>query len=155
MAADAPAPAGVESHLASCEACREELAALRQALALADAEMAGLLSAEPSPDLAACIRQAVAEHEPSPLWRFGWLWPTTAAAATLMVALAVWTGRGTSRSPEPRVALDAPVIPRDSVSPGPEGPAESVIPRVVPRRHPRDLWFVVLLDSRESPGGKP
>ena len=38
VAAGAPAPAGVESHLAACEACREELAALRRAVALADTE---------------------------------------------------------------------------------------------------------------------
>ncbi len=42
VAAGAPAPAGVEAHLASCEACRAELTALRQALAVADDEMAGL-----------------------------------------------------------------------------------------------------------------
>ena len=40
-------------------------------------------------------------------WRFGWLWPATAAAATLLVALAVLLGRGTPSAPEPRVAVDA------------------------------------------------
>ena len=142
VAAGAPAPAGVESHLAACEACREELAGLRRALALADAELTGMLSAEPSPELAARIRQAVAEPAPSPGWRFGWLWPATAAAATLLVALAVWQARGPS--PLPRVALapglshpaPSPVIPRDSVSPGPEGSAESVVPRVASRPAP-------------------
>ncbi len=125
VAAGAPAPADVEAHLASCEACRAELAALRRALAVADAEMAGLLAAEPSPELAVRIRQAVAEAEPSPAWRFGWVWPATAAAATLLVALAVWVGRGPSPSPEPRVAVDGkgPVIPRDLRLPGPEGSA--------------------------------
>ena len=39
---------------------------LRQALAMADAEMAGLLTAEPTPELAVRIRQAVAESDPSP-----------------------------------------------------------------------------------------
>ena len=46
----AASPDGLEAHLASCEACREELQALRQALAMADVEMAGLLATEPTPD---------------------------------------------------------------------------------------------------------
>ena len=116
VAAGEPAPAGVEAHLATCEACRAELAGLRRALAVADAEMAGLLAAEPTPELAARIRQAVAEaesrgpalpHELSSAWRFGWLWPGMAAAATLLVALAVAVGRGTESTPAPRVAVDA------------------------------------------------
>ena len=142
MAAGLPAPAGLEAHLASCEACRAELQVLQQALAVADAEMAGLLAAEPAPELAVRIRQAVAEtrelsphlagirqvvaerrelspHLPagirqgvaefglSPAWRFGWLWPATAAAATLLVAVAAFSVRGTPSAPEPRVAVDA------------------------------------------------
>ena len=125
MAAGVPAPAPLEAHLAACEACRAELDVLRQALSLADAEMAGLASGEPSPELAVRIRQAVAEASPSPAWRFGWVWPAVAAAATLLVALAVWVGRGPSPSPEARVAVDGkgPVIPRDLRLPGPEGSA--------------------------------
>jgi hypothetical protein len=105
-------------------------------VALADAELAGLV-AEASPS-SARIRQAVAEAEPSPAWRLGWVWPATAAAATLLVALAVWVGR--APSPGPHLAVDrraprsavvgqtaesttAPVIPRDLRLPGPEGSA--------------------------------
>jgi hypothetical protein len=80
---------------------------LRKALAMADAEMAGLMTAEPSPELAVRIRQAVADSEPSLAWRFGWLWPATAAAATLLVALAVALGRNTGPTPQPRVLVDA------------------------------------------------
>jgi hypothetical protein len=125
VAAGEPAPAGVHAHLASCEACRADLAALRRALAVADAEMAGLLAVEPTTELAVRIRQAVAESDPSPGRRFGWLWPAVAAAATLLVALAVVLGR--TPLPEPRVAMDAPrpdpVIPRDFGGTGPEGSA--------------------------------
>jgi len=107
VAAGAPAAPGVEAHLAACEVCRAELQTMRHALAMADAEMAGLATAEPTPDLAVRIRQAVARTEPSPAWRFGWLWPATAAAATLLVAFAVFLVRGTPSAPEPRVAVDA------------------------------------------------
>jgi anti-sigma factor RsiW len=117
VAAGLPAPSGLEAHLASCEACRAELQVLQRALAVADAEMAGLLVAEPTPELAVRIRQAVSEPEPSPGWRFGRLWP---AAATLLVALAVWQARGSS--PPAHVA----------VAPGPS-PAPSVIPRMASR----------------------
>jgi hypothetical protein len=118
VAAGAVAPAEVEAHLASCEGCRHELAALRKALALADAGLAGLLAAEPSPGLPARIREAVAESAAAPAWRFGWLWPVAAAAATLLVAFAVWVGR--APSPEPRVAVEqgGAVTPRDSRPPG-------------------------------------
>jgi anti-sigma factor RsiW len=93
VAAGGPPSASVEAHLASCERCRTRLARLRQALSAADAEMAGLVAAEPSPGLATRIRQAVAIAKPSPPWPFGWLWPAAAATATVTVALAVWAGR--------------------------------------------------------------
>jgi hypothetical protein len=83
---------------------------------MADAEMGGLLAADPSPELRARIRQAAAEASPAPAWRFGWLWPVAAAAATLLVALAVWVGR-----------TEAPVIPRDARSPHDGGEALSVV----------------------------
>jgi len=112
VAAGAPVPAAVEAHLASCEACRMEVEELRQALSLVDGEMAGLLAAEPSPELAVRIRQAVAEPDAAPAWRFGWLWPAAAVAATVAVALAVWPGRGLPPSP-PAVpeALTEPARP--------------------------------------------
>ena len=107
VAAGVPAAAGLEAHLASCDACRAELAGLRHALAVADTELARMLSAEPTPELAACIRHAVAESDPSPGWRFGWVWPATATVATLLVALAVFLARGTPSAPESRMAVDA------------------------------------------------
>ena len=107
VAAGLPAPAAVEAHLAACEACRTELEALRHALAVADAELARLLAAEPAPALAVRIRRGVAEAEAPPARRLAWLWPATAVAATALVALVVVTGRGTPPTPEPRVAGDA------------------------------------------------
>jgi hypothetical protein len=130
LAAGAPAASGLETHLASCATCRAELAALRQALALADAELAELAGAEPSPDLAARIRHAVASAEPTPVWRHGWLWPATAVAATLLVALAVVAERGTAPAPEPRAAADA----TPGVSAGAAPPAAE--PLASSERHP-------------------
>jgi hypothetical protein len=156
--AGGPLPAALEAHLAACEACRAELLALRRALAVADAEMTELASAEPSPGLAARIRQAVdasetggsARREGSWLaLRFGWPWPamaaTAATAATLLVALALVLGRSTGPTSRSRVAADVaqpqptdsaqvaeptgePVIPRDAVPAGPEGSAEAADP---------------------------
>jgi hypothetical protein len=136
LAAGAPAPVGVEGHLASCEACRAELAALRRALAEADAEMAGLLAAEASPELPALIRSAVAESEASKAWRSGWLWTATAVAATLLVALAVALGRGTGPVPGARVAEEA-----TSPAPGGTGRGEDST------REPRALEFAADLSA--------
>lgn len=146
VAAGLPAPAGLQVHLGSCEMCRGELRAMRQALAVADAEMAGLATAEPTPELAARIRQAVADarellpHQPGrlqggvtewglpPKWRFGWLWPATAAACMLLVALAVWTLRGHPSAPEPRVAQDT-ARPQPTGSAGASGPTGAPVIR--------------------------
>jgi hypothetical protein len=102
LAAGGRAEAAVEAHLASCDACRGELVVLRQALAVADEEMGRLLRAEPSPELATRIRSAVTESGTSREWRLGWFWPSLAAAAALLIALSVVTGR--APSPEPGVA---------------------------------------------------
>jgi len=113
LAAGAAASADVEVHLASCAACHAELALLRRALALVDAELEELETAEPSPALAARIRTAVAASEASSGHRLGWLLPGLAAAAALVVALTLSLGR--TRSPEPERAADsAPSRPAPS-----------------------------------------
>jgi len=114
VAAGGPLAAELEAHLASCDACREELRSLQQALAVADEEMARLLTAAPSPDFRARIRSAVAESEARPE-RFGRLWSAAAVAAALLVALVVVVGRAPSR--ETSVAT-APASLRPEVAPG-------------------------------------
>jgi hypothetical protein len=173
------ASAGLEAHLGSCEACREELQMRRRALAVADAEMADLLAAEPSPGLAARIREAVSGTrdlsprapvpagarvaEPVlPSWRFGWLWPVTAAAVALLVATALWVGRG-APTPEPRVARDehrpppeaSPRATEPAAGPGVSGarrtaPLAGGRDRVTPRSRGQAARRGVL-----SPGGSP
>jgi len=145
VAVGSPAPGGVESHLAGCEACRAELGMLRRALDLADEEMAGLRSAEPSPELAVRIRQAVTDSDEAPAWRFGWLWPAVAVAATLAVALVAWPRRGpepgapvgsSARVESPAPAL--PTMPREPARPALTATASAtVVPPAASRRSPR------------------
>jgi hypothetical protein len=99
VAAGASAPPGLEDHLAACEACRAELAALHQALAVADHELGRLAEASPSAALAARIRSAAAERAASPSWPHGWFWPSLAAAVALVVAVVVGLGIGSGRAP--------------------------------------------------------
>lgn len=89
LAAGVAGPAGVEAHLASCADCRAELAAFRRALALVDAELAELRSAEPSAELAVRIRSAIADSGAGRAQQAVWLWSALAAAAALLVVLAV------------------------------------------------------------------
>jgi hypothetical protein len=114
VAAGASASAEIEAHLASCDACRLELGALRQALAVADDDLARLLQVEPSPDLAARIRRATAESAAAePGWRLGWRFGLAAAAAVI-VAVFLITQRGSQPAPT-TLALDAhPEPPRQT-----------------------------------------
>jgi hypothetical protein len=122
VAAGSSASAEVGSHLASCEACRDELRALRQALAAADDELALLRVAEPSPDLAARIRTAVAESaEEAPGWRLGWGFVITAAAAAVIVASVFVAQRSPRPEPSAAVADRAPAHETPRATPAPEG----------------------------------
>jgi hypothetical protein len=123
VAAGAPASAGALAHLASCQTCRVELAALRQALAVADEELARLRVAEPSPDLPARIRTALAESaEAAPGWRLGWGFMVTAAVAVVVVATVFVAQRG------PRPQSPATVADR---APAHETPRATAVPELV------------------------
>jgi hypothetical protein len=90
VAVGASAPAELEAHLAACAACRAELDALRQVLAVVDGELQRALASNPSPDLVARIRSAVAVSEDAPSRRLALAWrPLLAAAAVLAIGLAV------------------------------------------------------------------
>lgn len=163
LAAGAAVSVVVEAHLASCAACRAELAALRQALAVADDEMAGLGLAEPSPDLVARIRRAVAESpEPAPAWHLGWGFGVAASLAAVIAATAIVAQRPQPNSPTvvadrgpaaetPRAATDPPAVAADvadglrpvatrplvSSRPRPQPPVEAEV--LVPTEEPEAL----------------
>ncbi len=119
LAAGAEASADASAHLASCEACRAELASVRQALAAVDDELAQLRVAEPSPDLAARIRSAVAESSSAaPAWRLGW--GMALAAASVVVAVAFVASRGPRPQPPASVADRAPAREAPLATPAPE-----------------------------------
>jgi hypothetical protein len=123
LAAGGPATAGLRGHLDGCEGCRRELAALREALGVADASLAELATAEPSPEFRARLRQRSAEE---PLAEGGgpwsWVWLTTAAAICVAVAAAVmWRGTvggqstNVAQAPAP-VSASAPIPAAPPVS---------------------------------------
>jgi anti-sigma factor RsiW len=123
-AAGAPPAAELESHLASCARCRENLEELRRTLALVDSDLRQLVAVEPSPALAARIRRAAAEPE-APQRPGFWLWPAVAAAG-LLVVLAVTLGRRPSaeravaqeaRPPQPIGATSSPRVAEPAVIP--------------------------------------
>jgi hypothetical protein len=137
VAAGGPPRPELETHLYVCGACRAELERRGQGLALADATLAELASAEPSPALRARIRQAVAEDESarraSALWRFGLAAALT--AGIVVAAFLVTTGRRIWRAPEagPREAT-AEKAARES---GPEqAPARHQEPVVASAKPP-------------------
>jgi len=136
LAAGTPASAGALAHLASCEACRAELAALRQALAAADDELARLRLAEPSPDLVARIRVALAESaEAAPGWRLGWGFVVTAAAAAVVVISVFVAGRGPRPEPPAPVADRAPAREATRATPTPETVVAGSVRRAQPVEH--------------------
>jgi hypothetical protein len=132
VAAGVPASADALAHLASCEACHAELAALRGALAAADDELAQLRVAEPSPDLTARIRTALAESaEAAPGWRLGW--GLTLAAAAAVVVATVFVAQRAPRPEPPATQADrAPAHETRRATPAPE----TVVPGSARRSHP-------------------
>lgn len=134
VAAGASAPAELEAHLASCAACRAELDALRQVLVVVDGELQRVLASDPSPDLVARIRSAVALSGDAPSGRLAPAWgPLLAAAAVLAVGLAVVVR--TERGGEP-------VTVAPSASPGEPARAPRVadgVPAVTPTAAPTPI----------------
>lgn len=104
--------APLEAHLTACPACASELASLRRLMAAADDELSALAVAEPSPALAARIREAVSEPAAlAPAFRWGFAWSATAAAVLAMAVLGVWRMSVAREPASPTVAVNAPSAP--------------------------------------------
>ena len=117
--------AEVEAHLVSCASCQAELATLREALGLADAELQAIASTEPSPALRVRIRRAVADDEAVAPVAWRWLWPATAAALLLLAVAAGLWHVGTTTPPD-RIAAATPApMSTAATSRGIEGNAQT------------------------------
>lgn len=136
----APAPAGLPEHLGSCASCRAGLEAERLLLGRIDAELVAALDVAPSPELAARVRQRVAESPPARPWWMPWLVP--AGVGLAMLALGILVGRrgaAPGPGPAPRLAVaevsPAPVTPSAHVAAEPtpvEPPATPAQPKPAP-----------------------
>jgi len=120
LATGGPTPAGLEAHLETCVACREELDGLRRALDAVDAELRVLASVEPPPALAARIRQAATEPVAGVAWRPSLVFQAL-AAAFLVLAVAFVLLRGRAPAP-PSVATVSPRPSQAEASPKPAPP---------------------------------
>jgi hypothetical protein len=113
------------AHLASCDRCRDQLAGLRAARAMASEVEVPEPSALFWDHFSARVREAVANESPPPdgWWRRVWSWPgvlaPASAVAALIAVLAV-----VLRAPAPTTSAPATVTPSHSVAG--QAPAYSV-----------------------------
>ena len=152
LAAGGLASDGLEAHLAGCEDCRLELAALRRALDAVDADLRELVATEPSPALAVHIRQAAAEVGAG--WRPAFTLQALAAAAVL-AALTFVLLRGHETGPSPVAALTPP-SPAASGTPLPAAvalPAATARPAASPR--PREQRVPSTASTRRAAAHEP
>lgn len=93
--------ADFEAHLRDCAACREEFDRVRVLLRAIDSSVSGSVAAEPSPQLAARIRQAIAEQS-NHAWewwpRSAWL---TAVGICAVLAICFFVARTSRNAQQP------------------------------------------------------
>lgn len=128
----------LRTHLENCAACREQFVEQQHLAAAIDRGIAASVSAEPSPEFTARIRQRIAA-EPGPVaswwegFRPGWL-PIAAGALAILV-LAIWFMR---RAPSPLQPIPSPEVAHSQ-------PPSIQVPEALPpdrhtaggRAHPR------------------
>lgn len=88
-------------HVRACAACRAELERIQNLVAAVDAGVAAIVASEPSPALAARVRQRIAEETAAPQWRItSWI-PVAAGALALLALVSIWLiRREPARHPE-------------------------------------------------------
>ena len=141
LAAGGLAVPELEAHLETCVGCREELDGLRRALDAVDAELGVLASVEPSPALAARIRQASTELDAGVAWRPSFVFGALAALLIGAVTLVLLRGREpapasvASASPRPpqREATPTPARPAPEMAAGPQAALSARPIEVLPR----------------------
>jgi anti-sigma factor RsiW len=133
-----PLSPALEAHLASCEACRAELASGQRLRVAIDAALDGVRQIEPSPTFLARARAAALEaSRPSPRFgpfgRLAWNPAAAVAMVALAAALGVIMARGPQRSADP-IAPSPAASPGPSVRPSSTAPpaAASLPPAVLP-----------------------
>jgi hypothetical protein len=128
--------AELRAHLENCAACRTAFDAERRLVAAIDWGVAASVAAEPSPELAARVRQRIeAVRVPARPWFAGsWIgrWVPAAAGALVVLALVtMWLARREPARPgKPESAKNVPSQHHSQSGAG--VPGESVTPRVLP-----------------------
>jgi hypothetical protein len=146
VALGAPAPPGLDGHLASCPECRHGLERERAYVSRMDLELRSALEVEPSPALLSRARRRAAEKEPSPAqpW-LRWLVPAGVGLAALTGAILV--DRSSTLPPGPPSAA--------VVSPIPAPPREPPTPRVTAAQPAPGRRAVAGLPTRSTRSRQP
>jgi len=156
-----PLSPALETHLASCEACREKLAVEQRLGTAIDTTLGRLRQVEPSPAFLARARTAARDGSlASP--RFGWLgrvaWSPILAVVVLALALGVIVARGTLSPEPPRATLPSsappsarPTLPEPAASASLSRPPTVSAPDVPRRaRAPEDRLAVLVPPGQEE-----
>jgi hypothetical protein len=143
VAAGGAAPAAFDAHLPGCDDCRAGLALLRQVLTIADQDLQQVAASEPSAGFVSRIRAAVKESGSAPAWRAGWLWPSLATAAALVLTIAIFVKRAADEVTAPTMAA-APEAQPASVP----APASVRVPTVAVAK---DSGHAALPTQRRTP----
>ena len=114
VAAGGAATAEFGAHLAGCAGCQAGLARLKGLLAIADEQLRTLSSIEPSNGFEARLRAAEYAPRPTAAWHGGWLWPSLATAAVLIMAFVLFVA---DRPPSTAIVAESRPTPPPSVSP--------------------------------------
>lgn len=118
--------AELDAHLRECADCRAEFERQRELLAAIDRGVAASVAAEPSPDLAARIRERLREA-PAASWFSGWI-PAAVGTLAVFVFVAIWMARRPPVVPGNPAPVISEAPPTVQPAPRPQSPAETSSP---------------------------